>query len=184
MKIAKWLGVAALIAFILASIYLVFFRPQQLPSAFILGRCGSTKDSPRRIDSWPVDQRVHVIFDLPEDDLTVLHGVDDMPPRTVYVVSVNGNDSSLEIVEDGDVSFENQLTQGFYVMSRRVRDGRVRTSQGLDIGEDRWGYIAESKKWRLISLAWGTKIGYPPTLTKYADMFDRVIASACFLPQS
>lgn len=56
----------------------------------------------------------------------------------------------MEVTENGDLSFENQLTRGLYVMSKCIRDARVRTPEGLNIGEDRTGYVANDKPWRPI----------------------------------
>lgn len=184
MKIARWLGLATLLILIVVLICLPLFRRRGLPAALLLGRCQNPEAGLRRVDTGHFYQPFHVIFDLPESAFQVRSAVGDMPPRTTYVVSVHGADTSLEITETGDLSFEDLLTPGFYVMSKPVHNGKVRTTQGADIGEDRWASVVGNRRWRVVELAWGTKMGYPPSPTKYAHMFDQVIASACFLPQS
>lgn len=179
LKLPRWLIPAVLGAVIVSSvpIYLFLMRAPQPPPALVPSACRGIAPGMRRIDSDFGTQ-----FDVSERDFTVHSGIRDIPPGTLFVVTLKDRTTKMVIWHDDSIF--NELKSAFPVFSEHVEERDVRTPKGRRVGTDRWGYLDSGERWRYVRFAWRDAVGYWPTDLKKASFLDQVISSACFLSAS
>jgi hypothetical protein len=156
-------GVALLLlAGIGISTYLLF-REKFSPRGIVVSTCNGTN---RRISTDFGTQ-----FALSENGFSIKTITRDMPPGRFYIVSLS--DTFMVIGRDDGIWPD--LKNTFPSFSRPIKK-----SGGGVAGTDHWGYRANGLRWRYISLKNGDAVGYRPAGPAEADLFDKIIGSACF----
>ena len=78
------------------------------------------------------------------------------------------------------MSMESMATDPTRVFSDHVEQRGIFDDKGRLIGEDHWGYLKRGERWRKVRISgWVAKYGF--VNEKEAELFDRVISSACLL---
>jgi hypothetical protein len=135
-----------------------------------------------RIGSERFGPLLGIQFDIPEKDFTFRTTNLDMPPGTLYLVTVKNRNTSMEISNGVGLTFEKDLDSAFPVFSTHVEERNVRSPSGQVIGEDRWGYLRSGEVWRHVRFFEGDEVGYRPMALQEARLLDQVISSACIVP--
>lgn len=161
------------ISFVL--LYLFRNHTPHSPPALVLSVCGPVAPGMHRIDS-----DFGIQFDVSESVLAVHANTRDMPPGTLYVVTLKGSSENLVIWRDDNIFSE--LRSAFPVFSEHVEERDIRTPKCRLVGKDRWGYLKDGDQWRYVRFFVGDAVGYRPLPSKQAGLLDQVISSACVSP--
>jgi hypothetical protein len=180
MRLKTWLMLAS--GILLASVaylHLLVQGSKRLvaPTLPLVSNCKTPNADMKRIgDGYGLQ------FDIPTKLITLHEGVSDTVP-VVHGFGLRPKDSSSLL----EISFGNHSTQGFAVdpapvFSARVEKRNIVDDRGHPIGEDYWGVLGSGERWRQVRISGGGVARYGFVNKKDADVFDRVIGSACFLP--
>jgi hypothetical protein len=116
-------------------------------------------------------------FDVSETNFTVAARTRDMPPGTLYTVTLKDRGTNMIVWHDDELFRE--LKDTFPVFSRRVGEKNIRTQDGRVVGKDHWGVLNDGERWRYVTFSAGDAAGYHPVAPGDARLFDRVLSSAC-----
>ena len=116
-------------------------------------------------------------FDAPEANFSVKDVTRDMPPGTLYTVTLEDRGTNM-IVWPYDDLFD-ELKTVFPVFSRRVGENDILTQDGRVVGKDRWGVLNDGERWRYVTFSAGGAAGYRPVPPEDARLFDQILSSAC-----
>jgi len=178
----KWLvslAVAVLLVSTLA-IHLRFRRSPHLtnaPLAIAISACPETTPGVHHIrDAFSGIRGIR--FDAPDDVFMVSRVNRDMPPETMYVVTLKSANAKI-VVSPDEADFKD-LEIAYPVFSEHVEKRNIRDSTGRVFGTDSWGYLHTGERWRYTRFSTGDAVGYEPTPPNQADQLDRLVNSACF----
>jgi hypothetical protein len=192
----RWQWFIAITGFVLfLSAYFLLHEGKKVaaPAVPAISSCKKVGPGMRRIEVGPV--KFH--FDVPVEPFTVKCGVPDAPvgPYGGCTVQPINSVSLLNISWDPEASMEGiqphldpPLVYFGPVVSRKVLD-----DDGNTVGEDSWGYWGNGEVWRRVRLRGSVVARYgsikPGDVANYgsvnqteAELFDKIINSACFLP--
>jgi hypothetical protein len=178
----KWLvslAVAVLLVSTLA-IHLPLRRSPRLtnaPQAIVISACPETTPGVHHIRGAFSGIR-GIRFDAPDDVFMVSRVDRDMPPETLYVVTLKSANAKI-VVSPDEADFKD-LEIAYPVFSEHVEKRYIRDSTGRVFGTDSWGYLHAGERWRYTRFSTGDAVGYEPTTPNQADQLDRLINSACF----
>jgi hypothetical protein len=136
-----------------------------------------------------IGERYGVQFDVPAEDFVFHEGTSDTPPVVHGFVLRPKSSKSLLDVSYGpgpyfdNPYFDNMPIDSARVFSKHVEKRTILNDKGHPVGEDNWGYLSSAKRWRQVRFWRGdaaAKYGFVDE--KEAELFDRVINSACLLP--
>ena len=181
----KWL-VSLAVAVLLVSgwaIRLLLRRPTHLtnpPQAIAISACPDSAPGVLHIrdDFWGIRG---VRFDAPDDVFMVSKSDRDMPPESLYVVTLKSANAKI-VVSPDEADFKD-LEIAYPVFSEHVEKRYIRDSTGRVFGpdsSDSWGYLHTGERWRYTRFSTGDAVGYEPTPPNQADQLDRLVNSACF----
>jgi hypothetical protein len=153
-------------------VYVFRLRAPRRPRSLVMSICQAVAPGMRRFKGDFGTQ-----FDVPEVKFSVKDWARDMPPGTLYAVTLKETVESMVVWHDDDVF--NELKNAFPVFSRHVGEDDVRTRDGRIIGRDRWGNLSDGERWRYVTFFDGDAVGYRPMSPDEARLFDQVINSAC-----
>jgi len=122
-------------------------------------------------------------FDVPAKDFVIHEGASDAPPLVHgFGLRPKGSESLLEI--SYGLRQGNMAVDPTRVFSTHVEKRNIPNDKGRTIGDDEWGYLSSGERWRQIRLWGGDSVKYGLVSQKEAELFDRVISSACLSPAS
>jgi len=125
--------------------------------------------APHRYLRFYADETAFKIYaDQPTDAVT---GID-------AEIMLKNRDAKIEI-GDVELSFTEQVQNGYPLMSSHIETRTVRTSDGEAFGTDEWGRLKTGERWRYVSFASGDLAGYRPSEIPDADAMDRLLATLC-----
>jgi hypothetical protein len=157
----------------------------QLPPSISVSVCPDTSPATYRVGSKSTGAFPGIQFNVPESNFAVQSHARDMPPETVYLVVSHAGNASMELAKGGRVTFEKDVDSSFPVFSAHVGERDVRTSAGLVIGKDHWGYLKNGDRWRSVRFFSGDEAAYRPLNPSDAKLMDEIIDTACIdRPQS
>jgi hypothetical protein len=174
----KWL-VSIVLAVVLVSffsIYLFLARSPHVtnpPQEIAISVCPDITSGVHRVRS-----DFGIRFDAPEKAFTVHAGLRDMPPGTLYVVTLKDADAHIVVWRDDDIFRD--LKIAYPVFSEHIEERNIRDATGRIFGTDRWGYLQSGERWRYVRFSTRDAVGYEPTSPKQANLLDQVVNSACF----
>ena len=119
-------------------------------------------------------------FNAPQNTFAVKKWQRDMPPEVVHVVTLNGATRVKLVISPDDADFRD-LQTAYPTFSENVEERIVQDFEGHSFGTDRWGYLHNGERWRLVKFNTGDRAGYEPLPTAQADLLDQVVNSACLL---
>jgi hypothetical protein len=133
-KLPGWLIPAVVGAVLISSVpvYLFLRRSPQPPPALVLFACRNIAPGMRRVDSYGFG----IQFDVSEKDFTFRSWMGDMTPGRTYVVTLKERNANMQI-SDIPLTFEEELTSAFPVLSEHVGGSDVLSPQGQVVGKDR-----------------------------------------------
>jgi len=181
----------AVTVILLACVAYLEFLPEQKPLAPavpIVSSCGDLMPGMRRIGDYGFQ------FDFPPNNLMSNEGWGDMPPGPHgFTLRPKNSTSELAIswhsqwTSVGGVPEITALASSGYAEKRRIFDDK-----GHVIGEDSWGYWNGGRWRRVHLLGWiavryGSRnrselVSHGSVHEKDAALFDRIISSACRVP--
>ena len=169
-----WIIVSALGLVLIFSVLLYLFCKNipYPPRAVVLSVCRSSTNGVRRIQANFGTQ-----FDVSQSLFTVEAGMRDMPPGTLYVVTLKNGRNNMVVWQNDEIFSE--LKSG---VSNPVGERQIRSTNGIIVGEDRWGYLNDGDRWRYVRFFIGDAVGYQPVSPRQAALFDQIISSACVSP--
>lgn len=127
-------------------------------------------------------------FDVPQRDVTLIRGKVDVD-YVVHTVKAKNGDDRLELwfgpyamnsTPDDEQFVESQT---FATRNVVVQPDLVRGGAGGVIGGDTWGRIPNGKMWRQMAVV-GEGVRYQNVSPDNAAIFDRIINSACWIPET
>jgi hypothetical protein len=178
----KWLFPLAVAVLLVSgwAIHLLLRRPTHLtnaPLAIAISACPDSTPGVRHIrDDFSGIRGVR--FDAPDDVFMVSRADRDMPPETLYVVTLKSANAKIVVSPDEDDFKDLEIANP--VFSEHVEKRYIRDSTGRVFGTDSWGYLHTGERWRYIRFSTGDAVGYEPTPPNQADQLDRLVNSACF----
>jgi hypothetical protein len=178
MKLPRhWLVVSLAILSFCAAFILLFIRFSKNPLAPtlpVVAACKEPAPGMRRIG-----ERSGLQFDVPEKELTFHQGTSDAGPLTHGFDVRPKNSKSLLEISYGPGPSKNMTIDPARTFSAHVEKRIVFNDKGRPIGEDEWGYLASGERWRRVTFGGGDVAAYDLAGEKVAELFDRVINSAC-----
>jgi hypothetical protein len=179
-KARLWLIVTiGVIVFCAAYFHVVASKKPLAPTVPVVSVCKGLEPGMRRIGDQYGFQ-----FDVAANDFTVHEGTTDMPPfEHGFRLRPKNSGSILDITFDQrpmkSMAVDPALTFAKHSEKRSIVD-----YAGQPIGEDYWGYLNTGERWRQVRLFKGGVVAkYGFVRKKEAELFDRVISSACLLPK-
>ena len=176
----KWL-VSLAVAVLLVSgwaIHLLLRRPTHLtnpPQAIAISACPDSAPGVLHIrdDFWGIRG---VRFDAPDDVFMVSKSDRDMPPESLYVVTLKSANGKI-VVSPDEADFKD-LEIAYPVFSEHVEKRYIRDSTGRVFGtdsSDSWDCLHTGERWRCARFSMEDAVGYEPTSPNQADQLDRLI---------
>jgi len=121
-------------------------------------------------------------FDIFAKDFRIHEGTQDMPPFAHGFHLTGKNSTSPLDITFGQRPMESMATDPARILSSRVEQRRIFDDKGEPVGEDYWGCLGSGERWRQVRLFKGGVVAkYGFVEEKEAELFDRVISSACLL---
>lgn len=178
--------------------YLALRRPSPSPyppppPAVVVSECRAVPPGVDRLDPGTL----YIRFDIPEATFAVSSELPDMFPLTpVYCVTPKKAGAHTMQIANGSTDFGEALRRAWPFLTahfyRALPAGPldslngygeryVRDVHGDVVGKDRWGYVKNGNRWRLVKSFYGEEAGYFPTPLREAQLFDQIISSACVL---
>ena len=177
-RLRLWL-IVAVGTLLVAVVYFGLFtiRKPLAPTVPIVSSCKNLAPGMRRIGD-----RHGFQFDVPSKEFNIHEGATDAPPlmQGFGLIPKNGT-SELEI-SFPHRPMESMALDPARTFSSHFERRRILDDQGHPLGEDYWGYLESGERWRQVRLFKGgivAKYGFVDK--KQAELFDRVISSACLL---
>jgi len=121
-------------------------------------------------------------FDVFAKDFRVHEGTQDTPPFAHgFHLTAKNSTSALDITF-GQRPMESMAVDPAFTFSKHVEKRSIVDNTGQPIGEDYWGYLNTGERWRQVRLFKGGIVAKHGFVNKEeAELFDRVISSACLL---
>ncbi len=177
----KWIIVATPVL-LLGVVYIQFRsdRKPRAPKVPVVSSCKELKPEMRRMGDQYGFQ-----FDVFAKDFTVSEGTQDAPPFVHGFDLRPKNSTAVLEISFRDRPMESMTTDPARVFSDHVEKRNIFDDKGQPIGEDYWGYLKSGERWRQVRLFKGGVVAkYGFINGTDAELFDRVIGSACFLSAS
>jgi hypothetical protein len=128
-----------------------------------------------------VGNRYGVQFAVPIKDFTAVEGTGDaIPIAHGFDLGPKSGKSLMSISLAAPL--DNMAVDPIRVFSARVEKRVIFDDQRHTIGEDNWGYLSSGERWRKLHFRGRIAVGYGLVNESDAQLFDRVINSACLLP--
>jgi len=183
--------------------YLALRRPPPSPyppppPPVVVSECHALPSGTYRLETNALDT-LEIQFDVPDATFAINTWLPDVPPITpeYRVTPKKGGANTMEVA-NGHTDFGETLRRAWPFLTAHFdralppepldslngygeRD--VRDVHGDVVGKDRWGYVRNGDRWRLVKSFGGEEAGYPPTPEKEARLFDQIISSACYSPR-
>jgi len=171
------LAFAVAIAIVGTFVYWWLGRRPQAPSEVRLSTC------PGGDSGVPLFAIQHgLAYDLRDKAFVVDSGIPDMLLGTYHVITHRGDRQGAKLeIGFGEVGVSREIDAlSTFSEFSALRD--IRTVEGRKIGKDRWGHVkAVTDGGWLNSL--GRRCGYRASPVREAALWDKIIDSACLLPQ-
>ena len=172
-KMRPWTSYVVVLLGVLVCAIGFYFADRHTPAAISVLPCRNPDSDVRRVRS-----DFGATFDIPEKDFNIRTATQDMPPGRFYVITLKNSSVNLLIAHNDGIWPD--LKNAFPIFSRRVEARKIQTVDKHAIGTDHWGYLNSGQRWRYVEFSSGDAVGYRPVPLNEADLFDRVISSACF----
>ena len=148
------------------------------PFVPVVSVCKTLKPGIRRIGN-----EYGIQFDVATSDLSIHEGVEDAPPFTHgFGLTPKNSTSVLEISYGDNQSLESFGTDPVLTFSEHFEKRSISDEKGQLLGEDYWGYLDRSKRWRRVHLKGWVDARYGFVSEKEAKLFDTAINSVCLSP--
>ena len=156
--------------------FFVFRKSPGPPPLPVISSCKAVEPGFRRVGD-------HYQFDVPINGFIVNEGTQDTPPF-IHGFRLKVRDSAAVLsISFGERPMESMTVDPSFLFSKHVLRRTIFDSDARPIGEDYWGYSNSRDRWRSFRLFKGGVVAkYDLADVKEADLFDRVIRSACILP--
>ena len=158
-----------------AYFHFVINKKPLAPPVPVVSSCKKLKMGMRRIGNQDGFQ-----FDFPLSNFTISEGTSDAVP-IVHGFEL-GTKNSASVLE---ISFGSQSMSGAVdpsrILSDHIEKRTIVDDKGQPIGEDYWGYLRSGERWRRVQLRGSAIAKYDFVNERQAELFDRVISSACLL---
>jgi hypothetical protein len=174
-----WLMAAVGVSLCVAFALLLASRKAASPKAPLVSGCKSLEPGSKRIG-----ERYSFQFDVPAKDFTVWKLTEDEDTALLshrYSLKPK-NGAHIMNVSFGQVPMQSMALDPARIISRHVEKRVVADSEGNVVGEDYWGYIDSSERWRQLRLRGGIVANYGFVTPVEAERFDRIISSVCLAP--
>jgi hypothetical protein len=147
------------------------------PMVAVVSGCKKLEPGMRRIGDQYGFQ-----FDVPLSNFTISEGTSDtIPVMHGFRLRPKNSTSALQ-VSFGQRPMESMAVDPARILSDHVEKRSIFDSKGHPIGEDYWGYLNSGERWRQVRLFKGGDVAkYGFVKQEEAELFDRVISSACLL---
>jgi hypothetical protein len=123
-------------------------------------------------------------FDVSVQDFSIVEGTQDMPPFAHGFAAIPRNSmSALNISYGSGEGLRGANPDPIFTFSEHWEKRDIINDKRQVVGEDYWGYLDRQKIWRRIHLKGRVNARYDSVNQRDAELFDKVISSACFLPR-
>jgi hypothetical protein len=178
-KARVWLIVTiGVIVFCAAYFHVVASKKPLAPTVPVVSVCKGLEPGMRRIGNqygfqFDVATPDFTVHEGTSDTIPVVHGFHLTPKDSVYAFDISFGQRPMK-----SMAVDPALTFAKHSEKRSIVD-----YAGQPIGEDYWGYLNTGERWRQVRLFKGGVVAkYGFVKKKEAELFDRVISSACLLP--
>lgn len=158
-----------------AFLYFRFVRKRHAPATIVVSECKSASAALRKIQVGD-----NFAFFANTSTLIYKGQMDDTPPFTQrFCVKSRNSKSPLTISLHEPLAFGGTPVDPMLVFSEHSEKRHVVDDAGRVIGEEYWGYLDSEKRWRKVRLE-GVSAQYGPVTKSDAEIYDRILSSACF----
>jgi hypothetical protein len=169
-----WFIITALVV-VLVVTYIRFKEPAP-PAVLVASTCRSLAPGMKRMGSKDGFQ-----FDFTAEDFSTHEGCSDAPPIVCGFDLRPKNSMSLLDISFGSIGSQSMEPDPIRESYEHPRKRVIFDDERHRVGEDYWGYVDKRKRWRRVHLRGNVYVRYDSASNKDAEVFDRIINSACFL---